>query len=138
VLTDTSDTLGVMLFFPFSTHHISTGAWAYAAGIGRYDDAGAYYSSLGVVMDAFWFCVAVGYRRTLLLDYFRRVIVPADAAWGWLGRRLPEVALVAIYRTSFFYGTCRMVAWVLWAHVTHHYQWDLSCGGPSWVPAVHS
>ena len=137
VLTDTNDTLGVMLFFPFSTEHVTTGMWAYAAGIGRYDDAGAYYSCLGLVMDAFWLVVALCYRRVLSVDYFRSVVVPADPAWGWLGRRLPEVAMLAIYRTSFFYGTTRLIAWTVWAHVLHDYSWDLSWGGPGWVPAVH-
>lgn len=46
VLTDCFDSVGTMLFFPFTTQLYSTGMWAYAAQAGRYGDASAYYSSL--------------------------------------------------------------------------------------------
>jgi hypothetical protein len=26
----------------------------------------------------------------------------------------------------------------VWAHVIHHFPYDLSWGGPHWVPAEHS
>ena len=50
-LTDIGDTVGTMLFFPFSTHLFSVGAWAYAGQTGRWTDAGAYYSGIGFVWD---------------------------------------------------------------------------------------
>ncbi len=135
-ITDINDTLGTMLFWPFSTEHISTGAWAYAAQVGRYDDAGAYYSSLGVAMDAGWGVIALLNWRVLTKDYFRTVVMPVDPLWGWLRRRFPEQALIAFYRAGFFYGTTRLIAWTIWAHVLHSYVFDLSWGGPSWIPAV--
>lgn len=135
-ITDTCDSLGCMLFFPFSTEHISSGVWAYAAQVGRYDDAGAYYSSLGVVMDGAWAVIAFWNWRVLTRDYFRTVVVTADPLWGWLGRRFSETALIAFYRAGFFYGTTRLIAWTIWAHVLNSYAWDLSWGGPSWIPSV--
>jgi hypothetical protein len=47
-------------------------------------------------------------------------------------------ALLVLYRAAFFYGTSRWIAWSLWAHVVHGYPYDLSWGGPHWVPAAHS
>lgn len=135
-ITDTCDSLGCMLFFPFSTEHISSGVWAYAAQVGRYDDAGAYYSSLGVVMDGVWMVIAFWNWRVLTRDYFRTVVVTADPLWGWLGRRFSETALITFYRAGFFYGTTRLIAWTIWAHVLNSYAWDLSWGGPSWIPSV--
>jgi hypothetical protein len=55
--------------------------------------------------------------------------------WQWLARRVPETALLTIYRTAFFYGTCRWIAWTIWAHVVNDYPYDLSWGGPHWVEA---
>ena len=56
-----------------------------------------------------------------------------------------ERALVALYRATFFYGVCRMVAWSAWAHVIarpvidgvehHGYPYDLSWTGPWWLAA---
>ena len=137
VLTDTFDSVGTMALFPW-TQHFHSGAWRYAAQTGRYNDAGAYYSSLGFVMDAFWLVVACCFWRVLTADYWRKVVVPADPiVWAWLGRRFPEHALLLMYRAFFLYGLCRFVGWTLWAHVTHHYVWDLSWGGPSWIPQAH-
>ena len=39
-LTDVGDTVGTMLFFPFTDHLFAAGAWAYAGQTGRYTDAG--------------------------------------------------------------------------------------------------
>ena len=36
-------------------------------------------------------------------SYLLGVIVPADGFWSFLGRRLPETALITIYRTAFFW-----------------------------------
>jgi hypothetical protein len=47
-------------------------------------------------------------------------------------------ALLVMYRVAFFYGTSRWIAWSLWAHVYHHYPYDISWGGPHWVNAAHS
>lgn len=136
MITDTNDTVGTMLFFPFSTEHVSTGAWAYAAQVGRYDDAGAYYSSLGLVMDGVWMLIGFGHWRVLTKDYFRSVVCTTDPLWGWLGKRFPEVALIAFYRAGFFYGTTRFIAWMLWAHVINSYAFDLGWGGPGWIESV--
>jgi hypothetical protein len=45
------DAIGVMAWFPFSTGHVSVGAYAYAGDLGRLTDAHAYYTSLGGAID---------------------------------------------------------------------------------------
>jgi membrane-bound metal-dependent hydrolase YbcI (DUF457 family) len=148
VLTDVNDSVGTMLVFPISTISWSLKTWAYAATIGggKYLDGAAYYSSLGLVMDAFWLVVVLFSWRCLTREYWRTQVVPADPyAWAWLGKHLPERALVALYRATFFYGVARMVAWSTWAHVIarpvingvphHGYPYDLSWTGPWWLPA---
>jgi hypothetical protein len=71
--------------------------------------------------------------------YWREVVVPADPkVWAWMGRRLPDRALLAAYRATFFYGLCRLIAWTSWAHLLHPDRlrgWDLTWGGPDWIPA---
>ncbi len=136
-ITDVGDTIGTMLFFPFSTQTIGLGAWAYAGHVGRLTDAGAYFSGLGFVWDGVWIVYGLVSWRILTRDYFRATIVPADPFWRWAGRRLPEAALLALYRASFFYGTTRWVAWVIWAHVVHDFPFDFSWGGPGWVDAAY-
>jgi hypothetical protein len=133
-ITDVGDEVGTMLFFPFTTKLISVDAWAYAGHLGRFTDAGAYFSGPGFVWDGVWVVYGLLCWRILTRDYFRRVIVPADPFWGWAGRLLPETALVALYRASFFYGTTRWIAWIIWAHVVHDFEFDISWGGPHWVP----
>ena len=66
-LTDVNDSVGTMLLFPFSTLNWSVQTWAYAATIegGKYLDAAAYYSSLGLVMDLFWLAVVLVSWRVL-------------------------------------------------------------------------
>jgi hypothetical protein len=76
--------------------------------------------------------------RVLTKSFFREVIAPTDPFWDWAARRLPEVALLALYRTSFFYGIARWSAWLLWVHVLNSYAFDLSWGGPYWQPGVRS
>jgi membrane-bound metal-dependent hydrolase YbcI (DUF457 family) len=137
VLTDLGDTIGTMLLFPLSTETIGLGAWAYAGQVGRELDAGAYYSGLGFVWDGVWVVYGLLSWRILTRGYFRSTIVAADPFWNWAGRRLPEVALLALYRASFFYGTTRWVAWLIWAHVVHDFPFDLSWGGPDWIDAAH-
>ena len=135
-ITDIGDTVGTMLFFPFSTETVHLDAWAYAGQTDRLTDAGAYFSGLGWVWDGIWVLYGLLAWRVLTRSYFREVIVPADGLWRWLGRRVPETALLALYRASFFYGSARWVAWLIWAHVLNDYEFDLSWGGPHWVPAA--
>ena len=54
-LTDINDSVGVLLLFPFLFLNFTSETWAYAATIdgGKYLDAAAYYSSLGLMMDVF-------------------------------------------------------------------------------------
>lgn len=137
VLTDVSDTAGVMLFFPFSTEPVTISMWKHAAAEGRYGDAAAYYSSLGWAWDLFWLAMALGFAwRTLRRDYFREVVVSADPrVWGWLHRtfRLPESALLLLYRGLMFYGVGRLIAWFLYARLDARTPLDLSWGGPGYV-----
>jgi hypothetical protein len=58
---------------------------------------------------------------------------------------MPERAVLALYRATFFYGVCRLVSWSAWAHlvadpvidgVRHDgYPLDLSWTGPWWIEA---
>ncbi|MDP9492422.1 MAG: metal-dependent hydrolase [Actinomycetota bacterium] len=138
VVTDMGDTIGSMLFFPFSTETIGVGAWAYAGQTGRFTDAGAYFSGLGFAFEGIWVIYGLLSWRILRREYFREVIVKADPRfWGFAGRWFPESALLALYRASFFYGTTRWIAWLIWAHIVHDYAFDLSWGGPHWVDAAH-
>ena len=147
-LTDVNDSVGTMLLFPLSAVNWTLETWAYAAteAGGKYLDAAAYYSSLGLVMDLFWFFVVLASWRVLTREYWRTQIVPADPHfWSWLGTRLPERALLALYRATFFYGLCRLLAWSAWAHVLatpvidgvkrRGYPIDLSWTGPWWLDA---
>jgi membrane-bound metal-dependent hydrolase YbcI (DUF457 family) len=135
VMTDVGDSVGTMLAFPISTQPFSVGMWAYGVTpAGRNLDAAAYYSSMGFVMDVAWLVIALTNWRCLTLDYWRTNIVTADPrVWAWLGKRLPERALVTLYRSWFLYGACRLVAWTAWAHLVEHHEWDLSWGGPAWI-----
>jgi membrane-bound metal-dependent hydrolase YbcI (DUF457 family) len=135
-LTDVGDTVGTMLFFPFSTETVHADAWAYAGQTDRFTDAGAYYSGFGWVWDGVWVAYGLIAWRVLTRSYFHETIVPADPFWGWVGRLLPEAALLALYRASFFYGSARWLAWLIWAHVVHDFPFDLTWGGPHWVPAA--
>ena len=137
-----------MLIFPFSTLNWTLRTWAYAATVegGKYLDAAAYYSSLGLVMDVFWLIVVLLSWRVLTREYWRTNVVPADARiWAWFGRFLPERGLLALYRATFFYGLCRLIAWSTWAHLLERpvingverfgYPLDLSWTGPWWLAA---
>jgi membrane-bound metal-dependent hydrolase YbcI (DUF457 family) len=137
VLTDVADTAGVMVFFPFSTEPVTISMWKHAAAEGRYGDAAAYYSSLGGVWDLFWLAMALIFAwRTLGRTYFREVVVAADPrVWGWLHRtfRLPEQALLLLYRGLMFYGIGRLIAWFLYARLDVRTPLDLAWGGPGYV-----
>jgi hypothetical protein len=136
-LTDTGDTVGTMLFFPW-TIHIHFGAWAYAGQTGRLTDAAAYFSGPGAVWDAVWIVYGIFSWRVLTRGYFEQHVFTADRFWSSANRVLPVTALVVLYRAAFFYGTSRWIAWTVWAHVVHNYPYDLSWGGPHWVHAAHS
>src|SRR5581483_1129258 len=100
-LTDTGDTVGTMLFFPW-THHFSIGAWAYAGQTGRLTDAAAYFSGFGGMWDLVWILYGVFSWRVLTKDYFNRFVIPEDARfWGFLGKRIPQAGLLALYRGAF-------------------------------------
>ena len=75
--------------------------------------------------------------RVLTSDYFDNYIYRADHFCPWINRWIPRGALLTVYRAAFFYGTSRWIAWTIWAHVIHHYPYDLSWGGPHWVDAAH-
>ncbi len=145
-LTDINDSVGTMLLFPFTTLNWSSETWAYAATIsgGRYLDAAAYYSSLGLAMDVFWLVVVLVGWRVLTREYWRTNVVPPDARiWAAFGRVLPERGLLALYRAMFFYGLCRMISWSLWARFVAEpvidgvkrvgFPIDFSWTGPWWI-----
>ncbi len=75
--------------------------------------------------------------RVLTRQYFDDVIFPADRFWSFLNRLVPRAGLLALYRAAFFYGSSRWIAWTVWAHLVKHYPYDLTWGGPHWVPAAH-
>jgi membrane-bound metal-dependent hydrolase YbcI (DUF457 family) len=138
VITDISDTAGVMTWFPFTTENMSVGMWKHAAAEGPLGDAVAYYSGLGGIWDFFWFVMVMIFaRRTLTADYFHRVIVPADpAAWRWMGRRLwlTDNGLLVVYRAYFLYGVSRMIIWFVYARFQIKAPWQPFWGGPLFVP----
>jgi len=147
-LTDVNDSVGTMLLFPFSTVSWTLETWAYAATRegGKYLDAAAYYSSLGLAMDVLWLVVVLHTARIFSREYWRTQVVPADPhIWSWFNRFLPERGLLALYRATFFYGVCRLVSWTAWAHLftdpvidgVHRrgYPFDLSWTGPYWLEA---
>ena len=65
-------------------------------------------------------------------------VYAADAFWRKAHAYVSMTVLLVLYRAAFFYGTSRWIAWTLWAHVIHHYPYDLSWGGPHCVLAEHS
>ena len=138
VITDTCDSVGTMLFFPFTTQHYSNGMWAYAAQQGPNGDGAAYYSGLGGAWDLLWLVIALLNWRVLTRSYFWTTVVPDDPVWGWLQRklRLPDAALLALYRAYFYYGACRIFAWFFWARWIKPVPLDLTWGGPHWVARV--
>lgn len=139
VLTDCFDSVGTMLFFPFSTDHYSFGMWAYASQEGRYGDASAYYSSLGGLWDAFWLVVCLANFRLFSRGYFEKHVVRNDPAWPYLQRRfsLRSDTLCTMYRAYFVYGAARVVGWMIWARGVNPLRAtesvDFTWGGPGWV-----
>lgn len=141
-LTDMFDSIGTMLFFPFTTQKYTVGMWAYASQQGKFGDADAYYSSLGGVWDAFWLVVVLFGWRALTRDFFFTRVVPADPVWGWLRRRfrMSNRAMLAVYRAYFCYGAARIVAWTGIARLRSgdRAPLDLSWGGPAFVDKAPS
>ncbi|HST24717.1 MAG TPA: metal-dependent hydrolase [Gaiellaceae bacterium] len=137
-LTDTGDTVGTMLLFPFTTHLFSIGAWAYAGELGRQVDAGAYFSGLGFVWDGIWLVWATLSWKVLTRGYFRETVLAVDPFYKWAQHTLSETFLLAIYRAAYFYGVTRWIAWTIWAHVVHSFKIDISWGGPHWVKAIQA
>lgn len=137
-LTDINDSKGTMLLFPFTTHDFALGTWAYGAQVGKHEDAAAYFSSLGFVMDVGWLLVLLLLARDVLSrGYFRRVVVPADpGAWALLERRLSPEGALAVYRCLFSFAVARLLSWSVWAHAVEPHPWDLSWGGPDWLRKV--
>ena len=123
-----------MLFFPFTDHLFSVGAWAYAGQTGRYTDAGAYFSGLGFVWDGVWSC-----GRSQLARHHARVLhrdhLAADPFWRWAGRYVPRACSRPLPRVVLLRHR-RWVAWLIWAHVVRSFPFDLRWGGPRWVPRV--
>ncbi len=147
-LTDINDSVGTMLLFPITALNWTSQTWAYAATVdgGKYLDAAAYYSSLGLAMDVFWLVVVLFSWRVLTREYWRVNIIPADArVWAFFARFLPERGLLALYRATFFYGICRLISWSVWARVVveptidgverRGFPIDLSWTGPWWLDA---
>jgi hypothetical protein len=136
-VTDINDTVGTMLFFPFSTETISTGMWRYGAYLGGELDGAAYYSGAGGIWDMTWFVIVLlAARVTLTKEYFRTVVRPADpGVWRWLEQNahIGERGLVALYRGWLFYAGCRITAWTFYARFRVHDPWDVRWGGPYFV-----
>ena len=134
-LTDTFDSVGAQLLFPFSLENFSIGMWKYAAQEGRYGDGAAYYSSLGGVWDIFWLVLVLLSWRVLSARYYHDRVEPADPVFRWLRRRFrfSDVTLVALYRAFFFYGALRIFAWSYMTHVTDGLPWQISWGGPDFI-----
>lgn len=145
-LTDVNDSVGTMLLFPFTTLNWTLQTWAYAATKdgGKYLDAAAYYSSFGLLMDLFWLVVVLCSWRVLTREYWRTAVVPGDPdGWATLSRVMPERALLALYRATFFYGAARMLAWSLWARLVARpvidgvvrvgFPFDFSWNAPWWL-----
>lgn len=138
VLSDTLDSVGVMLFFPFSTYHVHFGVWEYVGQVGRRGDAIAYYTSLGGVWDVMWAVWLLWHWRSLTADHFHREIYPKDPFWHWLGRRASTSVMLTVYRASAFFGFASIIGWFTFSLVVNdfHAALDWSLGGPQWAPRV--
>ncbi len=85
-------------------------------------------------MNAVWLVIVLLHFSVFRERYFWDVILPADpGVWASFRRRLPDRAVVAIYRASMFFGAARLVFWSLWTRAVQAsalYQgWDLDPGG---------
>src|SRR5204863_8847062 len=96
-LTDTGDTVGTMLFVPW-TIHIHLSAWAYAGQTGRLHDAAAYFSGPGAAWDAVWIVYGLFSWRVLTRSYFEQHIYTADKPWTVANRHVPTSGLLVVAR----------------------------------------
>lgn len=136
VLSDTLDSVGVMLLWPLTDWHLTFGVWQYVGQAGRRADAIAYYTSLGGAWDLFWAGWLLLKWRVLTTAYFDREVAPTDPLWPWLRQRVGRTMSLTIYRTSAFFGLVSIVAWMTWSLFVNDFQnqLDWSIGGPSWAP----
>ena len=136
VLSDSLDSVGVMMLFPFSTWHMHFGLWEYVGEAGRAKDAVAYYTSLGGVWDAFWALWLLRYWRMFTITYFRDELYPSDPFWSWMNRFTGETVMLTVYRTSAFFGYASIIGWYIWVLAINdfHPQLDWSFGAPHWAP----
>jgi len=136
VFSDTLDSVGVMLAFPFSTWHAHLDLWEYVGQAGRAKDAIAYYTSFGGVWDAFWAVLVLLRWRVLTTRYFYERVFAADPFWAWFRRKTNEAVMLTLYRGSAFFGFASIVGWYLWALFVNrfHPHLDWSPGGPHWAP----
>lgn len=136
VFSDTLDSVGVMVLFPFSEWHLHFGVWEYVGQAGRRDDAVAYYTSLGGVWDVLWAGWLAWHWRMFTADYFHSEIVPRDSFWLWLRTKTSSTVMLTVYRASAFFGVGSVIGWYVWALLinTFHPHLDWSFGGPQWAP----
>ena len=136
VFSDTLDSVGVMLLFPFSEWHMHLDVWQYVGQAGRKEDAIAYYTSLGGVWDILWAVWLAFHWRMFTHDHFHREIVPRDTFWLWLRTRASDSVMLTIYRASAFFGVGSIIGWYIWALLVNdlHAALDWSFGGPQWAP----
>ena len=101
-LTDTGDTVGTMLLFPW-TLHFHLNAWAYAGQTGRMTDAAAYFSGLGSMWDAVWMVYGFYSWRVLTSDFFDsfRADYGGAAFDKWFARKADETAYVCYEAQDF-------------------------------------
>lgn len=138
VLSDSLDSVGVMLFWPLTDWHFSLGTWEYVGQAGRRDDAIAYYTSLGGAWDLLWAAWLAWNWRMLTRDYFHREIVPKDTFWHWLRTKVGDSFMLTIYRAPAFFGFASIIGWFIWSLFINDYQnhLDWTFGGPAWAPEV--
>ncbi|MGD9696752.1 MAG: metal-dependent hydrolase [Thermoleophilia bacterium] len=138
VFSDTLDSVGVMVFFPFSDWHLHLDVWEYVGQAGRKEDAIAYYTSLGGAWDALWAIWLAVHWRMFTSEYFHREIVPKDSFWLWMRTKASDAAMLTLYRASAFFGVASIIGWFAWALFINefHNAIDWSLGAPHWAPRV--
>jgi membrane-bound metal-dependent hydrolase YbcI (DUF457 family) len=138
VFSDTLDSVGVMLFFPFTEWHLHFDVWEYVGQAGRKEDAIAYYTSLGGVWDAFWAVWLAFNWRMFTAHHFHTEIVPRDSFWLWMRTKASDSVMLTIYRASAFFGVASIIGWYIWALLINdfHAALDWSLGGPHWAPRI--
>ena len=136
ILSDTLDSVGVMLFWPLTDWHLHFDAWQYVGEAGRRKDAIAYYTSFGGVWDIFWAGWLALRWRVLTTAYFDAEVAPKDPLWPILRRKLGRNVSLTVYRASAFFGFVSIVAWMAWALFVNDFEprLDWSWGGPQWAP----